>query len=572
MADPFMAGITLRTAILATPSTPHRTGEGLAKGKEDRENGGSSLWLAAGVAVGALGAAGLIWVGVRLLAPSVPAESLPPPRFVDESAGVDHRYDGEFNFFVGGGVAVFDCNQDGLPDLYFAGGVNSAVVFRNQSAVGGALAFEPVDQVGALTGVVGAYPLDVDGDGFIDLAVLRYGENVMLRGLGNCEFERANEIWNVDGGDDWTAAFSAKWEQGAELPTMVFGNYLAREGQQTGECSDHYLFRPVARNYGPPSALTPGWCTLSILFSDWDRSGRVDLRMTNDRHYYREGQEQLWRIENGTAPQLYTAADGWQRMQIWGMGIASQDLTGDGLPEVFLTSQGDNKLQTLVGGPSSPNYGDIAFERGATAHRPFAGDDALPSTAWHAEFEDVNNDSFMDLYIAKGNVEAQTGYAARDPSNLLLGNPDGTFSEGALEAGLLNFARARGAAVVDLNLDGMLDLVEVNRRENVELWRNLGPGENWLEVEAQQPGANRHGIGSWLELDLGGRVISRELTVGGGHAGGQLGWTHFGLGEASSARLRVIWPDGETSAWWRVAANRFLTVARNQAAPVEWDP
>src|SRR5688572_2772225 len=152
MADPFMAGITLRTAILATPSTPHRTGEGLAKGKEDRENGGSSLWLAAGVAVGALGAAGLIWVGVRLLAPSVPAESLPPPRFVDESAGVDHRYDGEFNFFVGGGVAVFDCNQDGLPDLYFAGGVNSAVVFRNQSAVGGALAFEPVDQVGALTG------------------------------------------------------------------------------------------------------------------------------------------------------------------------------------------------------------------------------------------------------------------------------------------------------------------------------------------------------------------------------------------------------------------------------------
>jgi hypothetical protein len=259
-------------------------------------------------------------------------------------------------------------------------------------------------------------------------------------------------------------------------------------------------------------------------------------------------------------------------MQIWGMGIASQDLTGDGLPEVLLTSQGDNKLQTLVGGRSSPNYRDIAFERGATAHRPFAGDDDLPSTAWHAEFEDVNNDSFIDLYIAKGNVEAQTGYAARDPSNLLLGNPDGTFTEGAVEAGLLNFARARGAAVVDLNLDGMLDLVEVNRRENVELWRNLGSAGNWLEIELEQPGANRQGIGSWLELDLGGRVISRELTVGGGHAGGQLGWNHFGLGEASSARLRVIWPDGETSPWWRVAANRFLTVTRDQEAPVQWKP
>ena len=87
--------------------------------------------------------------------------------------------------------------------------------------------------------------------------------------------------------------------------------------------------------YGAPLALSPGWCTLSILFSDWDRSGRRDLRMTNDRHYYRDGEEQLWRIAQGEPPRLYTAADGWQKMSIWGMGIASYDLTGDGLPEVY---------------------------------------------------------------------------------------------------------------------------------------------------------------------------------------------------------------------------------------------
>ncbi|MGH8957379.1 MAG: hypothetical protein ACRDVK_01760, partial [Acidimicrobiia bacterium] len=352
---------------------------------EDREQGAGALWLAIGIAVGALVAAGLIWAGSRLFTPSVPTEAMPPPRFVEELAGVDHRYDGEFNFFVGGGVAVFDCNKDRLPDLYFAGGVNRAALFRNQSAIDGELAFArlPEEPATSLTNVLGAYPLDVDGDRFIDLAVLRYGENVMLRGLGNCEFEKANEAWNVDGGDDWTAAFSARWDDGSSLPTMVFGNYLEPDGQQTGECSDHYLFRPDGPTYGSPTALTPGWCTLSILFSDWDRSGRVDLRMTNDRHYYRDGQDQLWRIEDGETPRLYGADEGWQPMQIWGMGIASQDLTGDGLPEVFLTSQGDNKLQTLVGDPSSPTYGDIAFERGATAHRPFAGGDALPSTAWH---------------------------------------------------------------------------------------------------------------------------------------------------------------------------------------------
>ena len=108
-------------------------------------------------------------------------------------------------------------------------------------------------------------------------------------------------------------------------------------------------------------------------------------------------------------------------MQIWGMGIASQDLTGDGRPEVVLTSQGDNKLQTLDEGATGPSYHDIALERGVTAHRPVTGGDVLPSTAWHPEFADVNNDAFVDLYLSKGNVEAMTEYAAKDPNSLLLG-------------------------------------------------------------------------------------------------------------------------------------------------------
>ena len=56
------------------------------------------------------------------------------------------------------------------------------------------------------------------------------------------------------------------------------------------------------------------------------------------------------------------------------MGIASRDLTGDGVPEVYLTSQADNKLQTLADPDSGqPTYVDIALERGVTAHRPYAG-------------------------------------------------------------------------------------------------------------------------------------------------------------------------------------------------------
>ena len=118
--------------------------------------------------------------------------------------------------------------------------------------------------------------------------------------------------------------------------------------------------------------------------------------------------------------------------------------------------------------PSSP---------GRPSHRPYAGGDSRNSTAWHAQFEDVNNDGFMDLFVTKGNVEAMPDFAADGPSNLLIGQPDGTFVEGGEAAGIVDFARGRGAAVVDFNLDGLLDIVEVKRRENVRLWRNVGAGD-----------------------------------------------------------------------------------------------
>jgi hypothetical protein len=512
------------------------------------------------------------------------AGAMDPPRFVEEAAaaGLDHTYDGEFTFFVGGGAAAFDCDDDGRPDLYLAGGSEPAALYRNESAVGGPLRFASVpDPATDLTDVVGAYPLDVDGDARTDLAVLRYGENVMLRGLGDCRFERANEGWGVPGGDAWTAAFSATWEGGASWPTLAFGNYLdLSRGRDAARCADNVLFRPDDAGAYTATPLVPGLCTLSILFSDWDRSGRRDLRMTNDRHYYSEGEEQLWRVAEGEPPRPYSREEGWRPMQIWGMGIASQDLTGDGRPEVFLTSQGDNKLQTLAAGSDGPTYVDIAIRRGVTAHRPYAGGDALPSTAWHAEFQDVNNDGYVDLFVSKGNVEAMPDFASRDPSNLLLGQDDGTFLESGREAGILSFARGRGAALVDLNLDGLLDLVQVNRRENVTLWRNVGwgtadepePMGHWLGLRPRQPGPNGDAIGSWIEVRFGDRTIEREVTVGGGHAGGQLGWIHVGLGEADGAQVRVRWPDGEVGPWLELPADRFAVIERGAAEPELWTP
>ena len=545
----------------------------------------NAVWLGVGAVSGVVVTVAVILLAMTVLR-SPPSVAGDPPQFVEEAqaAGIIHSYDGEFPFIVGGGVAVFDCDDDRRPELYVAGGANTAALYRNDSPSGGALRFDAVPHPSTdLTRVTGAYPVDIDSDGRLDLMVLRVGENVVLRGMGDCRFERANEAWGIDGGDTWTTAFSATWEGGATLPTLAFGNYveLDETDQQTGACSDHALLRPAGTaGYAAPARLTPGWCTLSILFSDWDRSGGADLRMTNDRHYYRDGEEQLWRMTGAETPRLYTHEEGWQQMRIWGMGIASQDLTGDGLPEVFLTSQGDNKLQTLAEGPETPNYSDIALKAGATATRPFTGDVTLPSTAWHAEFQDVNNDGFIDLFIAKGNVEAMPEYAAEDPNNLLLGGPDGIFTESASAAGIVNFARTRGAALADFNLDGLLDLVEVNRWENVTLWRsigwddvgNSGPMGNWIAVKLEQPDPNLDGIGSWIEVRVGDHDTEHEVTIGGGHAGGQLGWIHFGMGTADTVKLRVQWPDGETGPWLTIDANQFAIIERGASEAQLWHP
>jgi enediyne biosynthesis protein E4 len=544
-------------------------------------------WLAVAAVVAAGVLVGAVLVAGRA-APASPPAALGAPTFVQEAekAGIDHSYDGEFTFFVGGGVAVFDCDDDGWQDLYLAGGAEPAALYRNVSPVGGALRFEQLaDPATDLDSVTGAYPLDVDGDAVTDLAVLRLGENVLLRGLGDCAFERANEAWNYDGGEAWTAAFSATWEDPEELPTLAFGNYLVPESveERSYICDAHELVRPDSdgRSYGPPTRLEPGACTLSMLFSDWGRSGRRDLRVSNDRHYYRFGQEQLWRMEPGGPPRLWTPDEGWQVVRIEGMGIASQDIDGDGYPEVYLTSQADNKLQTLAGAATEPRYEDIAIRSGATAHEPYTGEDMeLRSTAWHAEFQDINNDALFDLFVAKGNVEAQDGYAMQDPSNLLIGQPDGTFVEGAMDAGIVSFAKARGAALADLNLDGLLDLVVVNRRENIGLWRNVGTGTgeapepmgNWLALELEQDGANRDAIGAWVEVTVGDRTLTREVTVGGGHAGGQLGWIHFGLGDADRAEVTIRWPDGEETGPITVDANRFATITPDASEPAYWTP
>ncbi len=528
-------------------------------------------WIAAFVLVLACGAARA-------------ADDPPAPHFTDATAasGLKANYAGDWQYMVGGGVAAFDCAHDGRPSVLIAGGEEKARFFRNLSTPG-APRFDLQTSGLELDSVVGAYPIDIDGDGEVDLVVLRVGEIDLMRGLGHCRFENANARWGFESRDAWWTAFTATWEKGETWPTLAFGSYVDRtKDEPWGTCTQNLLYRPAKdsagpqRRFGPPTPLTPSYCPLSMLFSDWDRSGAASLRMANDREYYEGGQEQMWRLAPHEPPHLYTEAEGWKYLRIWGMGIASYDLTGSGYPDYFVTSMADQKLLRADrpggGAPSKPGFTDMAFPKGVTAARPYTGGDVRPGTGWHAQFEDVTNSGLVDLFVAKGNVAAMKDFAAKDPNNLLMQRADGSFVEMGDKAGIATFEQARGAALADFTLDGAIDILVVNRNAPARFWLNDTPSlGHWIGLQAVEGGPNRNAIGGWIEVKAGDRVQRRELTIGGGHASGQLTWVHFGLGQATKAEARVIWPDGKADDWRPVEGDAFYWL-RPGAAPERWTP
>ncbi|MEP3640020.1 MAG: CRTAC1 family protein [Paracoccaceae bacterium] len=469
----------------------------------------------------------------------------------------NHVYDGGWEHFVGGGLAVFDCNGDTQPDMIAAGGTNPLSLFRNTSEHDISFVAETID----ITGVSGAYPIDLDGDAHLDLVLLRVGPDQFLRGNGDCSFSTMS-LPGVDFEDQWTTAFSATWEPGQTAPALAFGHYVDR-ADPTGPfeaCDTNTLWRPAQSGYSH-ATLSPGHCALSILFTDWDRSGHADLRVSNDRHYFvRDGREQLWAME--TPPRLFAAEDGWSEHKLWGMGIATRDIDRDGRDEVFLSSMGDQRLMRRQG--DGPTFVDVPFDVGTAAQRPYIGEDGRPSTGWHIAFGDIQNDGREDVFIAKGNVQQMPGNAMEDPNNLLIQQLDGRFKEHGDIAGVASLHRARGAALVDFNNDGLLDLAVVNRRAAFEVWQNTTKTTgHWLSLDVKLDGTNTHAIGAFIEVEDDQGIQSREITIGGGHAGGSAVPQHFGLAANDTVRVRVRWPQGEQSDWIETTSNQRLRITKD---------
>lgn len=474
------------------------------------------------------------------------------PLFEDRSDGLPaHQYTGEWDHFVGGGVAVLDCNGDAKPDIFAAGGTSAASLMINKDG----FSFEQ-GEIPEILDTTGAYPIDIDADGWMDIYVLRIGPNRVLKGGPDCQFTDATQDFGLPTNDQWSTAFTAWWQDDG-MPHMAVGNYVDRSNPDGPffACDANTILSPKSGQYSGHS-IEPGFCALSMLTAR-DATGMMRLRISNDRQYYvRGGYEQMWDIAEG---RFLEENDGWDKVSIWGMGIASRDLNGDGRDEVMLTSMGDQLLQ--IAGDDG-HYFTAPYAMGTSAHRPSFGDDGRPSTGWHAQFGDVNNDGRADLFISKGNVDQMPTNAIHDPNSLLLQKADGSFTEVGLAAGVASGERGRGAALTDFDRDGRLDLLVLNRRAPMEIYRNVtADAGHWLGISLEQPGGNRNAIGALVTVRTQAGQESQQVVIGGGHAGGQSTPLHFGLGKGDAASISVEWPDG-TVTEHTAAVDQIITLSR----------
>jgi hypothetical protein len=116
--------------------------------------------------------------------------------------------------------------------------------------------------------------------------------------------------------------------------------------------------------------------------------------------------------------------------------------------------------------------------------------------------------------------------------------------------------------MADFDGDGRLDLVVMNRRAPMELYRNITKDTgNWLTIALTQQGGNTNAVGATISVETPDQTQTQQLTIGGGHAGGKAVPLHFGIGDAATAQVTITWLDG-TQTTHAADANSAMTITR----------
>jgi hypothetical protein len=494
---------------------------------------------------------------------------------------------------MAGGVAVFDYNGDGRPDIFFTNGANLETLKKDDGKFSNRLfrndgngKFTDVTEKAGLAGTgydMGVAVGDFNNDGFPDIFVAGVHHNTLYRNNGDGTFTDISEKAGLNRpdpefGPHW--GVTAAWVDvnGDGLLDLFVVNYVRWKFQNEPKCwhedlSEYcnprsyqglpnalYLnkgdgtFEDVSESWGIRKSIGKG---MGVGVADYDRDGRPDIFVANDT-FYTFLFHNLGNKFEEVAFQAGVALpeDG---NFIGGMGLDFRDFDNDGYPDisyVALSKQTFPLLKNMEG----KEFREVTAESGMRAL-------TLPMAAFGSAFVDFDNDGWKDLFITRGDaVSRPLPGTDVDQFNSVLRNPGpkGKWQAYTEEAGLgaASMARNRGCAFGDLDGDGRVDAVVTALAQPAQIWMNRSEATgHWLDIAMEGTKSNRDGIGAVIKVTTKSGTQYNHMTTSFCYASSSAGPVHFGLGPDDKAlSVEIRWPSGTVQTLENVAADRVVKV------------
>ena len=488
----------------------------------------------------------------------------------------------------GGGVAVFDYDCDGWPDLYFTQGCDWPPqpdqqrhldrLYRN---LGGSR-FEDVTMSCGIRenqfsqGVAAG---DFDNDGFADLYVANIGRNRLCRNNGDGTFSDVTAETTMSS-TRWTSSCAIADLNGDALPDVYDVNYLAGSdvfervcqspdgrpevcNPQLFEGEQDQVYLNVGNGQFEDRSVEAGISAekgkgLGLIVADFEGSGKLSLYVANDQvynyYFYNETDHRggpLRFRELGFQSGLAVSADGHGQAS---MGVAADDTNGDGLLDIFVTNfEGDSNALYL----QQPGhfFSDAAREAG------------LRNASFHmlgfgTQFLDGELDGFSDIVVTNGHVDDHTdsGVPYRMRPQYYRNDGTGRFVELTAESLGMFFRQenlGRGMARLDWNRDGKEDFAVSHLDSPAALVMNQTQHTgNFLAVHLHGADSARDAIGAEVQIVCGDLTRVRQLVAGDGYQACNQRRLVFGIGNRDRVdNLTVRWPSGVRQSWRNLEAN-----------------